>query len=190
MKVLCERKLGSLMIKGVVGDITEIDVDAIVNPANSSMIMGGGVAGAIKRKGGAEIEEEARRHAPVPVGEAVATSGGRLKARYVIHAPTMERPAMRTTPEKVYLATRAAIRTALKIGISKIAIPGMGTGVGGLGFREAADAMLRGIRDALAEGCLREIIFIDLNEELVKEFCSLLEKYSGRGEIGCPAPGA
>ncbi len=182
MRILCEKRLGRLVVRGVVGDITEIDVDAIVNPANSSMLMGGGVAGAIKRKGGEVIEEEARRHAPVPVGEAVATSAGRLRARYVIHAPTMEEPAMKTTPEKVYRATRAAVRTALKLGIKGIAVPGMGTGVGGLGFREAAEAMIKGIVDGLSEGCLEEIVFIDLKEDLVREFCRVLEEVTE--EIG------
>ncbi|MEX2689946.1 MAG: macro domain-containing protein, partial [Candidatus Njordarchaeum guaymaensis] len=70
------------------GDITKMDVDAIVNPANSLLIMGGGVAGAIKRRGGQIIEDEAVKQGPIPVGNAVITSAGNLKARYVIHAPT------------------------------------------------------------------------------------------------------
>ncbi|MEM4405300.1 MAG: macro domain-containing protein, partial [Nitrososphaerota archaeon] len=94
------------------GDITEIDADAIVVPANSRLIMGGGVAGAVKRKGGAEIEKEAMSMGPIPIGEAVSTGGGVLKTRFVIHSPTMERPAGETDPHKVYLATKAAMKEA------------------------------------------------------------------------------
>ncbi|AFK51609.1 Appr-1-p processing domain protein [Thermogladius calderae 1633] len=79
-------RAGYVTIQVVSGDITEFEGDAIVNPANTLMIMGGGVALAIKRRGGAEIEEKARRHAPVPIGGAVATGAGRLRVRYVIHA--------------------------------------------------------------------------------------------------------
>jgi len=90
-----ERTYKGVRIVVLTGDITKQEVDAIVNPANSMLVMGGGVAGAIKRVGGKEIEDESVKHAPVPVGEAVATGAGRLKAKYVIHAPTMERPAAR-----------------------------------------------------------------------------------------------
>ena len=90
------------------GDITELKVDAIVNPANSSGYMGGGVAGVIKRIGGFEIEKEAVSKAPIPVGDAVVTTAGKLPCKYVIHAPTMKQPAMRIGVENVRLATRAA----------------------------------------------------------------------------------
>ncbi|MEA3458041.1 MAG: macro domain-containing protein, partial [Candidatus Thermoplasmatota archaeon] len=79
------------------GDITQIDCDAIINPANSFGYMGGGVAGAIKRVGGKEIESEAVNKAPIVVGKAIATTAGDLPYEYVIHAPTMKRPAMRTS---------------------------------------------------------------------------------------------
>ncbi|MGC9210051.1 MAG: macro domain-containing protein [Acidilobus sp.] len=128
------------------GDITEEVVDAIVNPANSFMIMGGGVAGAIKRKGGASIEQEAMSKAPVEVGNAIVTGAGRLKARFVIHAPTMRYPASRIGEENVRLATRAALKLAKELGLSSIAFPGMGTGVGGVPYSVAATAMVDEIR--------------------------------------------
>ncbi len=131
----------------VEGDITRLKVDAIVNPANSLMIMGGGVAGAIKRAGGGEIEEEAMRKAPVPVGEAIATSAGGLPSKAVIHAPTMERPAMRIGLENAEKATLAALRVASQLGYESIAFPAMGAGVGGLSVYDAFHSMARLVRD-------------------------------------------
>lgn len=95
-------------ISVITGDITKLKVDAIVNPANSMLLMGGGVAGAIKKVGGKEIEDEALKSAPISVGEAIATNAGKLKAKYVIHAPTMEKPAMQTTVDNVKLAMEGA----------------------------------------------------------------------------------
>ncbi len=161
----------NVRIRVAEGDITELDVDAIVNPANSLMIMGGGVAGAIKRKGGIEIEEEARRYAPVPVGEAVATTAGKLKAKYVIHAPTMERPAMRIGLENVEKATRAALLLADKLELESIAFPGMGTGVGGVPYYDAAKKMLEVVKEHVDKGTkLKEIILVAWGKEAFEEF--------------------
>ena len=153
------------------GDITEEDADAIVNPANSLMIMGGGVALAIKRKGGEEIEREARAHAPVPVGKAVATSAGRLKARYVIHAPTMSRPAERIPPENVELATEAALRLADELRLRSVALPALGAGVGGVPVREAILRILETIR-RLADSfrTLEEIRLVAYGSDALREF--------------------
>lgn len=138
--------------------------DAICNPANSLMYMGGGAAGALKRAGGEVIEREALHHSPVPVGKAIATTAGRLQAKWVVHAPTMERPAMRTTGEKIYLATKAALVCADQVGAKCIAIPGMGTGVGGISFGHAAKAMIAAIRDfSESARSLSEVILCDVN---------------------------
>ena len=162
-------EVGSLTVKVKLSDLTKESADAICNPANSQMYMGGGAAGALKRAGGEEIEREALTHAPVPVGEAVATTAGRLGARWVIHAPTMERPAMRTTPEKVYLATRAALERADRAGAGSIVIPGMGTGVGGVSYDDAARAMVRAIRDfSSAAKSLRKVILCDIGPRMVE----------------------
>jgi len=157
------------------GDITkwasDIRPSAIVNPANSLMLMGGGVAGAIKRAGGAEIEEEARKHAPVPVGEAVATGAGRLPVDYVIHTPTMERPAMPTSKEKVRAATRAALKCAERGDVKAIAFPGLGTGVGGLKADEAAEVMMEVLKEHIDAGTgLLAVDFVAFTEELEKAF--------------------
>lgn len=124
------------------GDITQEECDAIVNPANSLGIMGGGVALAIKIKGGEEIEKEARSKSPIKVGRAISTTSGKLKCKYVIHSPTMEKPAQKIPLENVRLATKAALELATKLKIKSIALPGMGTGVGGISQEDAAKAMI------------------------------------------------
>ncbi len=140
-------KIGDCEVEVRRGDITEFEGDAIVNAANSLMIMGGGVAGAIKRKGGNEIEKEAMSKAPVPVGQAILTKAGKLKAKYVIHAPTMPKPAMRIPLENAYLATKAALRIAKELGLRSIAFPAMGAGVGGLSVYESTKQILRAIKE-------------------------------------------
>jgi O-acetyl-ADP-ribose deacetylase (regulator of RNase III) len=149
------------------GDITEVEVEAIVNPANSLLIMGGGVAGAIRRKGGAEIEEEASSYAPLPVGEAIATGAGKLRAKWVIHAPTMERPAMRVGLINVRKAMRAALNRAEELKARSMAFPGLGTGVGGVSAEKAAKAMVEELKNHLDEGtALKEVILIGFDEKL------------------------
>jgi len=158
-------------------DITKLQVDAIVNAANSQLIMGGGVAGAILRAGGREIQEEAIKKAPVPVGKAVATTAGKLKAKYVIHAPTMELPAMSATSQRVRLATRGALECAVQLEISSIAFPGMGTGVGGLSLEEAASVMVDEIRSHIKHGTsLKNIILVGFTTDLTHAFERSLEK--------------
>ena len=122
-------------------DITTMAVDAVVNPANSMGIMGGGVAAALSRKGGPSIQKEAMSLAPIAVGAAVVTNAGKLFAKQVIHAPTMEQPGMKVGVENVRRATRAALLAAARLGIEVLAIPGMGTGLGGVdpGGRGARD---------------------------------------------------
>jgi O-acetyl-ADP-ribose deacetylase (regulator of RNase III) len=166
-----EVESGGVRFRALKADLTGLEVDALVNPANSLLVMGGGVAGALKRAGGLEIEREARKHAPCPVGEAVATTAGKLKAKYVIHAPTMERPAMVTSPEKVYRATLAALKCADKVKASSIALPAMGAGVGGVPPEKAAEAMVKAAREHLkANVNLREVVFVGLSGEVVQAF--------------------
>ena len=107
------------MIKVIQGDLTEISADAVVNAANNQLTMQAGVAGAIKRKGGSIIEEEAVANGPVPVGEAVVTGAGALKARYVIHAVVMG-PDRVTDAEKIRLATRECAPEGRGAGASKL----------------------------------------------------------------------
>jgi O-acetyl-ADP-ribose deacetylase (regulator of RNase III) len=167
--------MGECNIAVEMGDITNLQADAIVNPANSRLVMGGGVAGAIKRAGGAAIEEEAIRKAPIPVGQAVATTAGKLRAKYVIHAPTMARPAMSTNVASVEKATTAALRVAGELRLTSIAIPGMGTGVGGVPLQEAARSMIEAVRQHVGEGTtLKHIFLVSLDEKLASAFESVL----------------
>ena len=168
-------KIGSLKIEVRRGDLTKQAADVICDPANSLMFMGGGAAGALKRAGGEEIEREALRHAPVPVGKAVATTAGNLRARWVIHAPTMERPAMRTTSEKVCRATKAALECAEAAGAKSIVIPGMGTGVGMVSYENAARAMVKAIKEfSEATRSTKKIILCDLDDNMVKAWRNAL----------------
>jgi len=166
-----ERVYKGVSIVVASGNITRQKVDAIVNPANSMMIMGGGVAGAIRRVGGREIEDEAVRHAPVTVGKAIATKAGRLDAKYVIHAPTMERPAMSIGRENVRLAVKGALECAEQLGMRSVAFPGMGTGVGGLNLEEAARTMISQIKRCVDEGTsLRQIVLVAFSDDLAHAF--------------------
>ena len=148
------------------GSIIEVEADAIVNPANSLGYMGGGVAGVIKRIGGREIEREAIEKAPIKVGDAILTNAGKLNFKGVIHAPTMERPAMKIPLENVRLATLAALKVGDENGFSTIAIPGMGTGVGGVSKEDAAREMIKVIKEFHAKN-LKKVILVDVDEEMV-----------------------
>jgi O-acetyl-ADP-ribose deacetylase (regulator of RNase III) len=169
------------IIKCVQGNVLDVKADAIVNPANSLMIMGGWLAGFLKRVGGEIIEREARKYAPVPVGKAVVTEAGRLPYRYVIHAPTMEKPAMRIPPDNAYKAAYASLVKAFDLGVEKLLIPGLGTGVGGLSPLEAGRAVAKAIKDFLdlVPSGIREIIVIDLNKDIPLETCKALRELIG-----------
>ncbi len=162
-----------------VGDLTEFDGDAIVNPANTKLLMGGGVAGVIKRKGGEDIEREALKHAPIPIGKAIVTHAGRLRCRYVIHSPTVEEPASPSSPEKVYLATKAALEEAKRLGLKRVAFPLMGAGVGGLTPEEAIESMARAFHEH-GEGL--EIHVVVLSRDVLERVVRKLEniKWSRR----------
>ena len=172
-----ERNYKGTTIAVIQGDITQVAVDAIVNAANSHLAMGGGVAGAILRAGGRTIQEEANRKAPVPIGKAVATNAGKLKTRYVIHTPTMEQPAMPTGRRKVGLATKAALECANQLGVTSIAFPGMGTGVGGLDVMDAAEVMVGEIKRHIELGTpLKKVILIGYNSELTTAFANQIKR--------------
>src|ERR687896_900805 len=115
----------------VEGDITALGVDAIANAANNHLWMGAGVAGAIKRAGGEEIEREAVAKGPIAVGDAVATGAGRLAARHVIHGAVMGQD-LQTDADLVRRTTRRCLEVAEEVGAESLAFPAFGTGVGGL----------------------------------------------------------
>lgn len=129
------------IIELVQGDITEQTTEGIVNAANNHLWMGAGVAGAIKRKGGVEIEKEAIAQGPIDVGSAVLTSGGQLKAKYVIHAAVMGQD-LHTDAEKIKMATYNSLKLAEDKRITSISLPSLGTGVGAFSPYHCAKIML------------------------------------------------
>jgi O-acetyl-ADP-ribose deacetylase (regulator of RNase III) len=152
------------------GDIAQQDAEAIVNAANNHLWMGAGVAGAIRRAGGREIEEEAVAKGPIPIGEAVATGGGRLKARYVIHAAVMGRD-LRTDADKIRQATQNSLRRADELALKSIAFPALGTGVGGFPLEECARIMLDVVRRHSASGTsLERVVFVLYDEPAYQAF--------------------
>jgi len=152
------------------GDITREGTEAIVNAANSSLWMGGGVAGAIKRVGGRGMEEEAGKKGPIPVGEAVVTGAGRLSCKYVIHAAVMG-PDLLTDEEKIRAATKNSLLRAEELGLKSIAFPALGTGVGRFPYAKAAEVMVQEVREHLAkEGSLEEVVFVLYGEEAYRAF--------------------
>jgi len=122
-------------------DLTEADVDAIVNAANNDLQLGGGVAGAIRRKGGEQIQRECDAIGSIPVGGAAITSGGRLTARHVIHAASMQLGGV-TTKRALRSSTAHALRIAAQNNLKTIAFPAVGTGIAGFPMRECAEIML------------------------------------------------
>jgi O-acetyl-ADP-ribose deacetylase (regulator of RNase III) len=130
------------------GDICDLEVDAIVNAANLSLWMSTGVGGALKRAGGDGIEFAAVRQAPVPLGGAIVTPAGKLAAKAVIHAVSLDRDR-RTSGPVIEAAVRSAMARAREIGAMSIAFPALGTGVGGFPLEEAARIMVETVRDEL-----------------------------------------
>jgi len=169
-------KVDGTVIRLVEGDITCLEVDAIVNAANNRLWMGGGVAGAIKRRGGAQIEREAVSKGPIPVGDAVVTGAGNLKARYVIHAAVMAQDLV-TDGEKIRAATRNALERARELGITSVAFPALGTGVGGFPMEEAARIMLETTREWIqAGGSISEVVFCLYGQQAYSAFAATLGK--------------
>jgi len=130
------------------GDITEAKVEAIVNAANNDLLLGSGVAGAIRVKGGPAIQQECNRIGRVPLGEAAITGGGKLAARYVIHAASMQLGG-RTTEESLRESVHNSLLRAQEHGLESIAFPAIGTGVAGFPMARCAEIMLAEIRGHL-----------------------------------------
>ena len=171
-----EKKLGKIVIKTYLGDITDLATDAIVNAANSDLWMGSGVAGAIKAKGGQEIEKEAMKQGPIHPGEAVITSGGRLSAKHVIHCAGMP-PGGKATYQDVMNSVEHALKLASKYELHSIAFPAIGAGVGGLSTEESARAIASGIaRHAENPGSVREVMLVGYNKSSCECFCRAVEE--------------
>ncbi|MCX7661852.1 MAG: macro domain-containing protein, partial [Candidatus Omnitrophica bacterium] len=164
-------KLQNCNIKIIQADITKLKVDAIVNPANTSLVMGGGLAKTIKDKGGRIIEEEAEKKAPIKAGEAIFTSAGKLPSKFVIHSATMEMD-FKTDEEKIRSATRNALRLAKDLKIKSVAFPALGCGTGGFPYLASAKIMAQEVFRHLREERpnLKEIIFCLYHKEAYEVF--------------------
>lgn len=164
-------KIKNTEIKVVLGDITEVRADAIVNAANNKLLMGGGVAGVIKRKGGKVIEEEALKKGPIEIGSAVAASAGELAAKYVIHAATMGMD-FKTDEVKIRDAARSSLKLAGELKINSIVFPALGCGTGGFPLLASAKIMAQEVLKHLREEntSLEEIIFCLYDQEAFTVF--------------------
>lgn len=152
------------------GDLTEMDTDAIVNAANNDLQHGGGVAGAIRRKGGDAIQAESNAIGSIPVGGAAITSGGKLKARYVIHAASMQLGG-RTTSHALRTSTAHSLRIAAQKGLKTIAFPAVGTGIAGFPMQECAEIMLTEVMQHFqGETTLEKVYFVLFDEDALKTF--------------------
>jgi O-acetyl-ADP-ribose deacetylase len=160
------------------GDITECDVDAIVNAANNDLILGAGVAGAISSKGGPEIQKECDRIGSIPLGEAAVTTGRKLRARFVIHAASM-RLGARTTEENLRAATRNSLQRASDRRLASIAFPAIGTGIAGFPLDRCARVMLEEVRDHLAgETSLKLVEFVLFDRAAFDSFRGFFDEMS------------
>jgi len=171
-------KIKDTEIKIVQGDITELKVDAIVNAANNKLVMGGGVAGAIKKKGGKVIEDEAVKIGPIKIGESVYTAAGSLPAKYVIHAATMGMD-FKTDETKIRDSARSALKVAEELKVKSVAFPALGCGVGGFPLLAAAKIMAQEVFRHLRESkaTLKEIIFCLYDQEAFDIFNKTVESY-------------
>ena len=160
------------------GDLTEMDADAIVNAANNELQLGGGVAGAIRRKGGAAIQTECDAIGTIPLGGAAITSGGKLKARYVIHAASMELGG-RTSAASLRSSTAHALRIAAQKGLKSIAFPAVGTGIAQFPVRECADIMLReAAKHFEQQTSLEKVYFVLFDQTAHATFVAALRELS------------
>lgn len=156
-----------MKVEFVRGDIAQADVDAVVNAANTELWLGSGVAGAIRHAGGPSIQDECNRIGPIPLGEAVITGGGKLKARYVIHAAGMDLGGG-VSAESCARATHNSLLRARQRALKSIAFPAIGTGVGGLDMAECARVMLQVVREN-SEG-LERVVFVLYDAEALGIF--------------------
>lgn len=171
-------KIKNTEVRIIQDDITRLKVDAIVNAANNKLLMGGGVAGVIKRQGGKIIEDEAVKIGPIKIGQSIATGAGSLPCKFVIHAATMGMD-FKTDEIKVRDSARSALNLAEELKISSIAIPALGCGVGGFTYLACAKIMAQEVYRHLRQGgsSLKEIIFCLYDREAFEVFDKGLIRY-------------
>jgi len=152
------------------GDITDATVDAIVNAANTQLLLGAGVAGAIRRKGGPAIQQECDALGPVALGEAALTGGGQLNARYVIHAASMHLGGM-TSENSLRDATVNSLKRANEKHLTSLAFPALGTGIAGFPLDRCAQIMLEEVRAHLSgQSALQQVVFVLFDAPALRSF--------------------
>jgi len=154
-------------------DVTALEVDAIANAANTALRHGGGVAGAIARAGGPDVQRESNEKAPIGLGEAIETTAGDMPARYVIHAATME-PGGPTSADIIARATDSTLRKADELGCRSLALVAFGTGVGGFPLGEAARLMVGAVRQYRPRS-LERVVFAVHGDPAERAFRDALE---------------
>jgi O-acetyl-ADP-ribose deacetylase (regulator of RNase III) len=163
-------------IKLLKGDLTDFEGDAVVNAANTDLILGGGVAGAIRRKGGPSIQEECNKIGKIKLGEAILTKGGNLKARYVIHAAAMglDEPC---TEESLRMSVYNSLLRSYEMKLKSIAMPAIGMGIASFPLKEGSKIMLETILNFVSKNDYPEIIYIYLYDDVTFDvFKKTLEK--------------
>lgn len=168
-----------LTVEVIEGDITQADTDAITNAANNHLWMGSGVAGAIKRAGGDQIEREAVAKGPIEVGSAVETTAGDLPHQYVIHGAVMGQD-LKTGADLIARTTTSCLELADDLGLFSLALPAFGTGVGGFGLEECARLMIGAIDDfAQRRRHLDRVVLALFGEEAFAAFDGVAEEKWG-----------
>jgi O-acetyl-ADP-ribose deacetylase len=172
------------------GDLTDMQTDAIVNAANNDLLLGGGVAGAIRRKGGDEIQRACDEIGSIPIGYAAITTGGKLAAKYVIHAASMELGG-NTTAEALRKSTAHALRIASERGLKSIAFPAVGTGIAGFPMGECAEIMLQEAAQHLKNGTsLENIYFVLFDRDACRTFQNAWKRLRSSGSRSSAGDGA
>ncbi len=166
------------------GDITTVDADAIVNSANNDLVLGGGVSGAIRRVAGPEVQDECFKIGTIPLGEAVVTSGGMLKAKWIIHA-AVNPLGLWADPKSVRKAAKNALLRAEERQVKALAFPAIGTGAGALPVERCADILMEEVtRHCSGETSIEEVMFVLYDE---KPYLIFEERFK---EKTSPAPAA
>jgi O-acetyl-ADP-ribose deacetylase (regulator of RNase III) len=161
-------------IEVIQADVTTLEVDAVANAANTELRHGGGVAAAIARAAGPELERESRERAPIGLGEAIETTAGEMPARFVVHAATMELGGP-TSAEIIERATRSTLERAEELGCRSLALVAFGTGVGGFPLDDAARIMVGAVRERPGGGSLERVVFAVHGDEAERAFRAAAE---------------
>ncbi len=174
------------------GDLTEMDADAIVNAANNDLKLGGGLAGVIRRKAGESVQRECDAIGAIPVGGAAITSAGKLKARHIIHAASMQLGGL-TTGRALRTSTAHSLRIASEKGLRTVAFPAIGTGIGGFPLSECAAIMLKEAAEHLKHPTsLEKIYFVLFDKTSLSAFEKALRELKERDDLEAgrsPSPG-